>query len=310
MIVVSHWWQEAWPNMASLPAVVGHRLPHPRPEGGKSITDVAKDLPRWGGGHGHAGHAVEAITRTDHLGRQHCKKYGFDGRGIEGHTGVLAHQVRNAGPQPLEALAQQRLGRVQQTRHRVRAEALGERQWREGGGVCEGRGQIGQPRGRRWHAIADARDGLVDQALELRVRHAVRRQSRGPDGGIGERRLVAPRLVAAFRWRCGGCADGWRCGAQRGEAFLQGQRAVPVGLREGAGSRASGVASRPSRSLGACHAGMRSLEVIGVPPCAFDQGTTPSAPAHVRGPPRRPSPSPPAQGAGGGGALRSHSRQR
>ena len=60
----------------------------------------------------------------------------------------------------------------------------------------------------------------------------------------------------------------------------------------GAGSRAIGVASRPSRSLGACHACMMSLGVMGVPPCACDKGTTRSAPAPVRGLATAPRPIP------------------
>lgn len=38
MIVVSHWLQPAWKNMASLLRVVGPCIPHTMPSGGKSIT--------------------------------------------------------------------------------------------------------------------------------------------------------------------------------------------------------------------------------------------------------------------------------
>jgi hypothetical protein len=47
-----------------------------------------------------------AAHHADHLGWQHRKKNFFDRRGIEWNAGVPAHQVRNAGPQPLKALAQ------------------------------------------------------------------------------------------------------------------------------------------------------------------------------------------------------------
>ena len=49
MIVVRHWSKPAWQNMASLLSVVGHRIPHNMPSGGKSITYFSKNLPLKGG---------------------------------------------------------------------------------------------------------------------------------------------------------------------------------------------------------------------------------------------------------------------
>src|SRR2546425_10267519 len=50
MIVVRHWSNPAWQNMASLLMVVGLCTPHNMPEGGKSITYFSKNRPLKGEG--------------------------------------------------------------------------------------------------------------------------------------------------------------------------------------------------------------------------------------------------------------------
>src|SRR5712692_2175127 len=45
MIVVSHWSKPAWQNMASLLSVVGCRISHSMPQGGKSYHLIVKKPP-------------------------------------------------------------------------------------------------------------------------------------------------------------------------------------------------------------------------------------------------------------------------